>query len=293
MTFRVERPRTMKELLGAMKSARNRPFRLIAGGTDLLLELRRSPVEGLTLISLAGIADRRLCGIRHAASGTWIGARCTAAMLVDDERIAVEWPVLHQAASCLASTQIRQVATVGGNLGTASPSGDIACALMALDAECVLLSATGRERALPVHRFFTGPRATVLKAGELLLGVRVPVHKAGAARIHSGFIKVGTRRAMECAVVSLAHHLRIDARGTVVHAGVAFGACAPTIRVPADACAMLRGLPVAAIGDEVIARFAKAVVAHAAPITDLRAGAWYRAEVLRNVSMGMLEDLRP
>lgn len=293
MTFRVERPRTVKELLATMKAARNKPFRLIAGGTDLLLELRRSPVEALTLISLAGIADRRLCGIRHATSGTWIGARCTAAMLVDDARIAGEWPVLHQAASCLASTQIRQVATVGGNLGTASPSGDIACALMALDAECVLLSATGRERTVPVHRFFTGPRATVLRTGDLLLGVRVPVHKAGAARIHSGFVKVGTRRAMECAVVSLAHHLRIDARGNVVHAGVAFGACAPTIKVPDDACAMLRGLPIPAIDDELIARFAKAVVAHAAPITDLRATAWYRTEVLRNVSMGMLEDLRP
>ena len=291
MSIRLERPRSMKELLATLAVVRRHPHRLLAGGTDLLLELRRAPVEDITLISLNRVADARFTDLRHSTQGTWIGAMTTAAMLAAHARVAKQLPVLHQAAEHLASTQIREVATVGGNIGTASPSGDLVCALMALDAQCTIVSAVAAKRITPLRRFFTGPRTTVLRPGELLLGLRVPPAPPGTKQLRSGFNKVGTRRAMECSVVSLAHHVQLDADGSITRAGVAFGACAPTVRVPEEACALLHHRRVADLTSTDAMRFADAVVAQAAPITDLRATAWYRKEALRNLCAGMVEDL--
>jgi CO/xanthine dehydrogenase FAD-binding subunit len=213
----------------------------------------------------------------------------TAHKIVINQEIKDNYPVLHQSALNLASTQIRQVATIGGNLCTASPSGDIACALMALEASCEIMTTSGKIKLTPVTKFFKAPRRTNMNATEVLFGISVPSNDKKSKSIHSGFIKVGTRRSMECSVVSLAYHIQSDEAGIIVRAGIAIGASAPTIRFAKTACDYLIGKTIKNISQKEKEEFAAKVVAYSSPITDIRASAWYRKEVLFNISKAIFE----
>ena len=197
--------------------------------------------------------------------------------------------MLHEAALSLASTQIRQVATLGGNLCTASPSGDLACALAALQTDCEVLSTNGKTRRVNINDFFTGVRKTVLKKNEVLYSVLIPANQKNSKNIFSGFIKIGTRRSMECSVVSLAYHIQIDKTGNIIKAGVAIGASAPTVRFTESACAFLLGKNFKNISKKDKETFAELVLSYASPISDIRATAWYRKEVLFNISKSIFE----
>lgn len=282
MNYNVTIPNTTEELLAQISEHQNGNFRFGAGCTDLLMELKRQPAEDLTVISLNRIADDQFTSIRRSGDTLKIGSLVTARELLSNREVSTCFPVLHQAAYNLASRQIRQVATVGGNVCTASPAGDIACALVALKAKCSILSASGSIRELPIDQFFTGVRTTALKSDEILQSVTLSVSDA---KLHSGFIKVGTRRSMECAVVSLAFHIPIADDGSVGHAGVAIGSAAPTIKFTDSACDYLAGKQLDSVDAD---QFAAKVTAYATPISDIRASAWYRSEVLRNISRGIL-----
>jgi len=287
MEFNIVNPQTRSELLGAIRKEKH--FRFGAGCTDLLMELKRNPENGLTVINLSQVKDAQFGGIKRSAKGIRLGAMCTAHKITVNEDIRDNYPVLHEAALSLASTQIRQVATIGGNLCTASPSGDIACALVALETDCEILGANGRTRTIPIVDFFMGVRKTALKKNEVLYGVSIPAKKKNAKNIHSRFIKIGTRRSMECSVVSLAYHIQVDESGKIVHAGVAIGASAPTVRFAKTACEFLRGKTFKNITQKEKEEFAGKVLLYASPITDIRATAWYRKEVLFNISKAIFE----
>ena len=122
------------------------------------------------------------------------------------------------------------MATVGGNLCTASPAGDIVCALMALKAACEILNIDGKLRTVPMGDFFLDVRKTALKKDEILRSITIPPNVQNS-KLHSGFIKIGTRRSMECAVVSLAYHIQLDDTGNIIAAGVAIGSVAPTVKL--------------------------------------------------------------
>ncbi|TAL57879.1 MAG: hypothetical protein EPN85_12975 [Bacteroidetes bacterium] len=291
MNFEIISPATTKDLLNAVKKQQRRKFRFGAGCTDLLLELKKNPVEDLLIINLSQVKDNEFSGIKRLAKGIRIGARVTAHQLVMSEEIKNRFPVLHESALNLASTQIRQVATVGGNLCTASPSGDIACALMALEAECELLSVSGKKRMIPVRDFFTGVRQTVLKRNELLYGIFVPNPEKQTKKVFSQFIKIGTRKSMECSVVSLAYHIQTDEQGTVTRSGIAIGASAPTIRFAESACDFLDDKNIYEISDTQKKEFAENILSYASPITDMRATAWYRKEVLFNISKAIFDNI--
>lgn len=289
MNFEIINPATTEELLGTIKKFQKEKFRFGAGCTDLLMELKKNPEEKLTVINLAQVKDASFTGIKKTAEQFRLGALLTAHKIVINEEVRDSFPVLHQAALTLASTQIRQVATIGGNLCTASPSGDIACALVALEAQCEILGTTGNTRTVPISDFFTGPRKTVLKTNEVLYGVSVPVNNKNTKNIFSGFIKIGTRRSMECSVVSLAYHIQTDDHENIIKAGVAIGASAPTIRFANEACKFLTGKGFTNISQKEKEEFAELVLLYAAPITDIRATAWYRKEVLFNISKSIFE----
>ena len=291
MNFEIISPSTTKELLATVKKFENRNFRFGAGCTDLLPELKKNQVEDLTVINLAQIKDDRFTGIKKLSKGLRLGARVTAHDIVLSEEIRTNYPVLYEAALALASTQIRQVATVGGNLCTASPSGDIACALVALKVNCEILNSDGNVRTVPVSEFFTGVRKTILKKNEIVYGVVVPSCKRETKNLYSHFIKIGTRRSMECSVVSLAYHLQTNQEGLILQAGMAIGASAPTIQYTDTACHFLQGKNIFHISDEEKHAFAGRVLSYASPISDLRATAWYRREVLFNISKGIFENL--
>ena len=253
------------------------------------MELKKKSEEGLTIINLAQVKDAQFNGIKKLSKGFRLGAMLTANEIVMSKEIKNNFPVLNEAANNLASNQIRQVATIGGNVCTASPSGDMACALVALEAKCEILGTKWKTRTIPITKFFTGLRKTALKKNELLYGIFIPAKNKIAKKTYSNFIKIGTRRSMECSVVSLAYNIQTDAGGKIVHAGVAIGASAPTIRFAESACNFLIGKKFKNISQKEKEEFADKVLSYAIPITDIRATAWYRKEVLYNISKSIFE----
>ena len=283
--FQVISPQTSGELLEAIAANQENHFRFGAGGTDLQLELKRNPEKHLTVVNLAQMQDGTFRSISKAEIGYRIGALVTASEILDNDELKSECFTLWDAANNLASSQIRQVATVGGNLCTASPSGDIACALVALKATCEILNTNGDVRSVLISDFFLNVRKTALKKDEVLQSVVVPFNSTND--LFSGFVKVGTRLSMECSVVALAYHLQKDDKGAIQEAGIAIGSVAPTIKFTESACDLLIGRT--ELTENERTEFARSVSEYASPISDVRASAWYREEVLFNISKGLFE----
>lgn len=293
MNFNIINPETTKELLEAMTNNQGNKFRFGAGYTDLLLELKKQPDEELIIINLAKLRDEKFTSISQSDEGIRIGAMATAVKITSDKKLKKQYPVLFKATNSLASRQIRQVATVGGNLCTASPAGDIACALVALEAKCEILSTDGSIRVIPIQKFFIDVRETALQKNEVLRSVMVPSLPKKNKQVvgtFSDFIKIGTRRSMECSVVSLAYHVQADKNNVVLSAGIAIGSAAPTIKFVNSACNFLIGKDFSKLTNDEEEEFAGKVLEYASPISDIRASAWYRKEVLFNVSKSIFFD---
>lgn len=291
MNFAVVSPATAEELFRVIADHQAGNFRFGAGYTDLIPELKKQSSEDLTVINLAHLRDHHFTAIERTDAAIRIGALVTAAEVASSRMLNgnPRFAVLCKAAQNLASRQIRQVATVGGNLCTASPAGDIGCGLMALEAQCEIVSARGDVRTVPIREFFTGVRTTVLRPDEILRSVTLASGRRDATSC-SDFIKVGTRRSMECSIVSLGYHFQTDGQGTVMQAGIAIGSVAPTIVFAESACRFLVGKRFTALNRDEVDAFASRVVEYAAPISDIRASAWYRSQVLRNISRSIVGD---
>ncbi len=294
MDFDVISPETTDELLEAISKQQNSNFRFGAGYTDLILELKGQEEEDLTVINLDRLNDEQFTAIQRTDDGIRLGSMVTAGQIVADKELQKQYPVLYEAALNLASMQIRQVATIGGNLCTASPAGDMSCALVALEADCEILNAKGELRIVHINDFFTGVRKTVLQKDEVLRSILITSPPMGempeGQRGLSSFIKVGTRQSMECSVVSLAHHILLDDNGNITHAGVAIGSSAPTIMFAQSACDFLIGKSFSGITESEKNEFADKIMEYASPISDIRASAWYREEVLHNISKSIFEQ---
>ncbi len=287
MNFDVISPLTREELLRSLENMNGRPCRFGAGYTDLVMELKEGSHEELMVINLARLQDEVFKGVRMTGNGMYIGALTPVADLVYNDEVQALYPVMHQAAWSLASPQIREVATVGGNLCTASPAGDVSTALVALQATCLIMNSQGEVREVPVSRFIKGVRQTDLGPGEVLQAVIVPQNRS--KRLTSGFEKVGTRRSMECSVVSLAWHWQLDGQGRVQAAGLAIGSAAPLIPFCEEACQLLMNKNPGKLNKQEKEAFVKAVMSYANPISDIRATAWYRKEVLANLARALVE----
>ncbi len=185
----------------------------IAGATELAVLMNKRHLRPETLISLEHV--RELRGLEETESHWHIGAACP---LTDLEPVANEYPAFGKMLRLFASRQIRHRATLGGNLVTASPIGDSAPVLLALDAS-VALQCPQDQRTIPLSEFFTGYRATVLKEDELLVTINVPRKQLGTV----AFSKVSKRREMDISTVSLASRLVIDDDGIIREARLAYG----------------------------------------------------------------------
>lgn len=257
--------------------------RLIAGGTDLLVRLRQSlPADWPPLIGLDHVAAWQ--GVREEESLLAIGACTSFSRLIADPLLTAAAPILHQAARTIGAPAIRNMATLGGNLCTASPAGDSLPPLNALNAQVELMSREGCRR-LPLDQFITGSGTTRLAVGEVITRVLLP---KGHAFSHQRFEKVGRRQSLAIAVASFAGVLRLDGKGRVAEARFAWGSVGPTVlRLPAVE-ALLAGRKV----DRVMAREAvEQVRAAVAPIGDIRASARYRRALAGNLLLRFLQPL--
>ncbi|HTS15570.1 MAG TPA: FAD binding domain-containing protein [Candidatus Sulfotelmatobacter sp.] len=250
---------------------------VIAGGTVAMPLVN----EGISL-------PERVMSLRHAGLDRLerrdgrleIGAAATLTRLLNAPWVA-DVPLLAEAVRNTASWPVRNMGTVGGNLFTPPPGGDVAVALLALDAEVRLASPRG-ERVLPLTAFYTGFMTNALGPDELLAGITVPL----AAR-ETAFLKLGRKHANTPAVVTVAVALEREA-GRVATARVALGAAGPHPMRVAGAEAALVGSPLDAA---TIGRAAEAATAEAQPFTDGVATEWYRRRMVGVVLRRALERL--
>jgi CO/xanthine dehydrogenase FAD-binding subunit len=236
---------------------------VLAGGTDLVPAINYYELRPENLIYVGNIG---LDAIKEEKGKLIIGAAATTAKIAASELVAQKAPALAQAASLSGSVATRTVATVGGNLANASPAADLACALMALDAE-ILLASAKKSRSVAIQEFFKGPGETVRQPDELLQEIHVPVPAGKTA-----FLKLGRRKALTISVANTAVHLTMDGK-KCDGARIALGAMAPTLLRCTQAEDMIKGktLDMAAISE-----CAAQAVAESAPIDDQRGTAWYR-----------------
>lgn len=259
-------PNSLDEALGAL--AADPHATVLAGGTDLMVEMNSGHRRADTVVAVNRVAELRSWEHDPAAGTVRIGAGVTYREL-EREPLAGWMPALAQAARTVGSPQIRHAATIGGNVGTCSPAGDGLPVLAALEA-VVELASTAGTRSIPFSQFMTGPKRTVRQPGELIVAVTVPV-----ARGWQGYSKVGVRNAMVIATASAA--LVVDeAAGSVA---IALGSVGPTIlRCPeaeAHAAATVDFRARSVSGTD-LHRFAEMVSDASRPIDDHRSTARYR-----------------
>jgi CO/xanthine dehydrogenase FAD-binding subunit len=262
-------PRALDEALEMMAE---RPEVVpIAGGTDLMVDLNFGRLRPPAMMEISRL--RELAEFRRENGSIFLGAGVTYMTI---ERELAELVPLVQASRTVGSPQIRNRATVGGNLGTASPAGDALPVLAAYDAEIVMVSARGGTRSLRWNDFLTGPKRNALEPGELILGARWKVPRGPGS-----FSKIGPRNAMVISVAGLC--LQVDEDERAVR--VALGSVAPTIvRAPQAEEFLARAVGEAGAWDDpgapvppvVVEEFGERVAAAASPIDDVRGTAAYR-----------------
>jgi len=274
-------PETVEEAVRILSEA-DGSVRTIAGGTDVMVRIRRGmmPAHETGLLSVHKI--EALSGVAVSGDEVVIGATTTASELVLDPVIREHVPILAVVADRLASAQIRNVATIGGNLANASPAGDLINPLLLLDATLVLQSMDG-ERRVAVAEFFTGPGATVRRPDELLTRIHVPIPPP--KRVYR-FKKAGTRPAMECSVVTVGVAFTRD-DGVLRDVRVAFGSLAPVPLRGKQTEAVLEG---SAIDDATIEAAAVAAAGEVSPIDDVRGSAGYRTVLAAEFLRRLLRD---
>lgn len=256
--------------------------RIIAGGTDVLVELSRGIKPTETLLDITALSDLRY--VRREGDSIALGALAThndvMASAVCVERVLP----LAQACGEVGAPQIRTRATVAGNLITASPANDTITPLMALDASVVLASREG-ERTIPLERFYEGVRRTALRPNELLREIRIPAMGANQRGL---FLKLGLRRAQAISVINVAFVLTFTADDVVEDARITLGSVAPTIVHARAVEGYLRGKRLDAA---TCAEAGRLVASDAAPIGDVRGSAAYRVATLESLVSDGLRQL--
>jgi carbon-monoxide dehydrogenase medium subunit len=267
------RPTSLPEALTLLREYAGKA-RVVAGGTDVLVQLPRGILPTATLIDITAL--RELKYIREAGGVIALGALATHNDVIASPLCVKRALPLAQACLEVGAPQIRTRATVAGNLITASPANDTITPLMALDAALVLTSVDG-ERVVPLSAFYAGFRQTVIRPDELLREIRLP---ALGARDRGIFLKLGLRRAQAISVIDVALVVTREDDGTVSASRIALGSVAPTIIGAPTAEAYLADKR---LDEATIAAAARLASADARPIDDLRGSAGYRSATLTSL----------
>lgn len=272
-------PQTLPEILELL-SRHNGQTHLMAGGSDLMIKMKKGLVAPATIINIKRLPE--LKGVSYnEETGLQLGALTTLGELTRSPVIRQHYPVLAQTAGLMASRQIRNFATVGGNLSNGSPAADSAPPLMALGASVHLVGPNG-ERDVPLEDFFQGVGQTALAPNELLRWINVPRPTGKIV-----YIKHVPRAYMDISVVGVC--VRLQLKGDICQlARIVLGAVASTPMRATQAEATLTGQPLTA---ERMAEAAKLAAQEARPIDDVGGSAWYRRRMVEVATRRNLEQI--
>jgi carbon-monoxide dehydrogenase medium subunit len=254
--------------------------RVLAGGTDLLVEIKEGSTEAKHLISLQKIEELR--GINKQNGHILIGALVTPKELALHSLIQKYLPALREAARSMASFQIRSMATIGGNIVSAVPSADLPPSLIAADASVTLVCSED-TRKVTLLEFFRGPRLSVCRGEEILTEIVIPVPKDNTG---ISYQKVMLRKANALAVASVAAKITLK-NGKINKASLVLGAVGPTPLLALRASKYLLGK---APSDSLFKEAAAAAKDESLPISDIRGSLWYRKQILEVLTQRALKE---
>jgi len=272
MSFSVHEPATLSEALGVLKDEGDATAPL-AGGTDLLLRIRRRARKYRSVVNIKFVP-----GLNElhwdARTGLTIGALTTFRAIETHDSVRAHFPALAEAARVVAGVQLRNLATIGGNLGNASPSADSAPPLVALNATIEIASAAGTRR-MPVERCLTGPGRTVLTPGEIFTAISVP---APSPRSGNAYARFSPRSAMDIGIASVAASITLDADRRCTSCRIVLGAVAP---VPLRSGMAEGALEGERLTPALLEQAGDLAAQAARPISDIRGSADYRRAIVR------------
>jgi carbon-monoxide dehydrogenase medium subunit len=278
--FEFHEPATVSEAceLMAHYGAKARP---LAGGTDLMVNMKKKVVSPEHIVSLGRIPE--LSQLERSNGTLWIGAGVTVSVIAGSEIVAKAVTALKQGAGGLGTPLIRNLATIGGNICSARPAADLPPALIVYQATLVLRSAAG-ERRLPIGEFFKGPGLTAAREDEIIAAIviEVPSGHAGA-----GYLNLGVRKAQDCNIVNVASFLELDERAESIRAArIALGSVGPTpLRSPSAESVLIGRKPTEAL----FVQAADAATRDCTPILDFRGSAQYRRDMVSVLTRRTLE----
>lgn len=278
--FDYECPKTVEAAVSLLATP-GRSARALAGGTDLIVQLRTGRREAGLVVDIKEIPELNVLSY-IAAAGLTVGAAVPCYRIYRDNVVQRLYPAIVDTASLIGGTQIQGRASIGGNLVNAAPSADAVPVLIALSASCVIAGPNG-DRVVPVEEFAIAPGKTQLQPGELLVALRMPPPEP-----HSGsrYLRFIPRNEMDIAVAGVGVHVVLDG-DSFVSARIALASIAPTPLFVPEAGAALAGKPV---NDASIAAAAEAAMDAAQPITDMRGTAAYRRHLVGVLVKRALQD---
>ncbi len=276
------RPRDIDSLLGLIGSL-NTTFKVVAGCTDFIPAVRHGNwtfEDGLNLIDIRGVEG--LSGIREEGDMIVIGASTRLSEIADSPILLKKAPILAETVDTMASPQVRNTATIGGNLCMASPAADTAPPLLVLDAQ-VMIRSVDSEETVPLNRFFLGPGTTRLQPREVITEIRFPAMRANEAARRT---RLGLRTAFVCSIISVAVWLKAN-KNKISDTRIAMGSVAPTPVRLDDVETFLADKTVTENFADEAGRLAAAQIT---PITDLRASAEYRKAMAHTLTRRLINQ---
>ncbi|MBV7272440.1 xanthine dehydrogenase family protein subunit M [Clostridiaceae bacterium UIB06] len=265
-------PRTFRELRELFEIYSD--GRILAGGTDLLVKLRKHGDKPSALFSIEHLSE--LQQVEEGKNNIFIGAGVTHQQLLELPIIKQRFKGMHDALSVLGSPLIRHSGTLGGNLCTASPAGDTLPSLYVLDAKIEIYGQV-EKRCVPIAEFIKDSGKTILKQGEFVTGIYIPFLESNT---FSAYYKVGKRKALAIAIASLAVMLQLNSNGTVEKIKLAWGSVGPAVMILPEVENFLKGK---VLSDTTLSQAGKMAALGVSPIDDIRASSEYRRCLAANL----------
>ncbi len=270
--FKYHNPETLEEACKILSDSKNGA--LLAGGTDILVELKKGLRKNDDIISVKNLNELKI--LLEEEENILVGSAVTHNQIIKSELIQNKLPALHDAASNIGTEQVRNTGTIGGNICTGASCCDMAPVLLAYKASVEIVSFS-EKKIIPVKDFFLDHHKTSLKKGEILTKIIIPIPSKNTG---VSFLKFGLRNAASISVASVSVMINFE-NGICTDSRIAIGAVAPSAKLSDNAGKLLIGLKKSELNDDnILRKISEAAVNDALPIDDIRGSADYRRKIV-------------